>query len=394
MQHYNRTGGLSDRQFGFREKHSTVTQMLNCLDLWSKNLSTKRVTYVCYIDLKKAFDSVNHRKLLIALKSKGFGDSVLHWLKSYLTDRTQQVTMGDVFSANAAISSGVLQGSCIGPCAFLGLIDSCIRRISEIEGVEIFGFADDLKVWSNCPQKLQAALCQIESWCASWQLRVAPQKCLILQIGQGPSPTFSLAGANLPYVDSAVDLGFTVDRFLTFSEHCQSLAKKAKSTAYLTLRCFNTGRVAPLVRAYTTYVRPKLEYGTQVFYPVHSKDSEPLERVQKYFTRRIFAKCRMRETDYESRLKFLGLDRLDIRRAKLDLLLGHKMFHGKCHDSNLLTMASSSGSTHHPCNLLKEKSGNLVRSTFFSNRIVNMWNKLPEHIVRDSEDKLKDYIKL
>lgn len=392
--HYNRCGVISSRQFGFRAHHSTVTQLLRCVDDWTRALAAKRVTYIIYIDFRKAFDSVSHNKLIIALRSRGFSDQMLSWLASYLSNRTQQVRIMDTFSKPAPTSSGVLQGSVAGPCAFIGFIQLCIDELAQINNVEVQCFADDLKLYSSCPIQLQKALTCLERWCETWQLTVAPAKCHVLQIGTGPSPPFTLAGLQLPYVESAVDLGITITPDLLFGEHCQSLAKAAKRSAFLTLRCFHSGRVAPLLRAYLTYVRPKLEYATQVFYPAHKRDLQALEKVQQFYTRRLFVKAGLKPCDYDKRLRYLKLDRLDIRRVKLDLLLCYKMFRGMTPDCYVIVEGMNIPSARNKCHLLKERYTCLARSNFFANRVVDAWNSIPESVIRGSEDQFKKYIAL
>ena len=395
MNHLLRFEGVSPRQFGFRPKHSTVTQLLCCLDKWTKALSDKRPTYICYVDYKKAFDSVSHPKLLKALEAKGLSDRLLSWLGEYLRGRTQRVRVGDSFSAPAPISSGVLQGSCIGPVVFLAFIDSLLRDLSQMPSVDCLGFADDIKIFSDNPTALQAAMDHLSNWCVKWQLHVAPQKCHILRIGNGPEPSLSLNGTPISYAASVRDLGIQVDQGLSFIEHCEGLAKAAKRTAFLTLRCFQSGRAAPLLRAYTTYVRPKLEYATQVFAPARKKDSDCLERVQRYYTRRLFAKCGLKSVDYEQRLRLLSIDRLDVRRAKLDLLLCYKIFHGLTDGCDeLLSTSFHNRTARHQHHLVKELSGCLARRTFFSNRVVSMWNQLPVDIALGSEENFKSHIAL
>lgn len=198
----------------------------------------------------------------------------------------------------------------------------------------------------------------------------------------------------LEYVSTARDLGVTVDAELSFSAHCENLAKEAKRAAFLTLRCFQSSRVEPLLRAYTTYVRPKLEYASQVYSPALRKHSEKLERVQRYYTRRLFVKCRLKPRDYNERLKFLGLDRLDIRRTKLDLMLCYKSYHSTTENCDLLRRQEHNRTPRFAHHILKEPRGCLARVNFFSNRVVATWNKLPSDVALGSETNFKRFISL
>ena len=108
----------------------------------------------------------------------------------------------------------------------------------------------------------------------------------------------------------------------------------------------------------------------------------------------LFRKCGLKKQPYEKRLKFLGIETLELRRMKLDIILAHKMFHGLTYDCDILQRSLCTRDHRNNLKLLKEKSGCVERLRFFSNRVVNTWNALPEYIIAGSEDNLKRYIGL
>ena len=166
--------------------------------------------------------------------------------------------------------------------------------------------------------KLQEALNIIEAWCKKWQLSLSVDKCQVLLLGSGGKIPLGLFYQPLPYCDSAKDLGITIDKDLTFSLHCSELAKRVKKCSHILLKCFSSGRSGPLLKAYTTYIRPKLESSCQVFNSIGQAESKVLESCQKYFTRMLFLKCGLGKQSYENRLKFLKLKTLKERRFALD----------------------------------------------------------------------------
>ena len=127
---------------------------------------------------------------------------------------------------------------------------------------------------------------------------------------------------------------------------------------------------------------------------MYTKDRDALERVQKYYTRRLFVKCGLKKTDYESRLKFLGLDKLDVRRLKLDLVACYNMFHQLTPDCDVLSRSKNTRETRQEHQLLKDTNVCLARCNYFSNRVVNCWNELPANIIEGSEDDFKAHLKL
>ena len=202
----------------------------------------------------------------------------------------------------------------------------------------------------------------------------------------------TIAGRPLRFVGSARDLGVEIDATLAFKKHCKILTKKAKRAAFQTLRCFQAGRVEPLLRAYKLYVRPKIEYASPIYSPVNLCDSKALESVQKYYTRALFAKCGLKPTSYANRLKFLKLDTLAARRIKFDLLFAHKIYHNEIPDCDILMRSNSIRGHRNNSHLLKEPSGCRERLNFFSNRVVNSWNSIPQDIISASYVKFKRYV--
>ena len=102
---------INSRQFGFRSLHSTVTALLDLTNQWYYNIDRGMINGVLFLDLKRAFDTVDHNILLTKLSFLGICDKTLHWFKSYFTDRTQQCYVNGYLSGKVQVKSGVPQGS-------------------------------------------------------------------------------------------------------------------------------------------------------------------------------------------------------------------------------------------------------------------------------------------
>ena len=118
LNHFFSLNLFSSNQFGFLPCRSSCGQMLKCVHNWYKNRSSNIATHVLYTDICKALDSVVHVKLIAVLKSYGVNPALVAWLENFLSGREQIVIVNDSFSSPCGISSGIPQGSIIGPLLF------------------------------------------------------------------------------------------------------------------------------------------------------------------------------------------------------------------------------------------------------------------------------------
>ena len=288
------------------------------------------------------------------------------------------------------VTSGVPQGSVLGPPLFLVFINDVVSCLED--GCEMDIFADDTKFRQsrknddNSP--LVDTLTNFSKWASDWQLEVAYEKCCVLSSGnlKIAELNYTLAGHDLRNDSEMRDLGILLSADMKFSRHCANITAKANSAAFLIMKCLSSKDPKMLTLAFTSFVRPLLESASPVWSPDLQKDVDLIEKVQKRFTKRVCIRARLHFTNYRSRLLILSLDPLELRRIRFDLCMAYKIIYGlvDLNVSDFFIFKESQHATRgHPFTLRHEdiyKTRN-CRKSFFSVRVVEIWNALPDSVV-------------
>ena len=269
---------ISPRQHGFRPGHSCETQLILSVDDWSKSLDRGLRTDMAIFDFSKAFDSVPHQRLIVKLISYGIRGNTLAWISSFLMNREQRVTINGSKSSWLPVTSGVPQGTVLGPLLFL----LCINDIASNVHSEIRLFADDCILYRtiNKPTDcliLQDDINQLLSWASIWQMQFNSKKCHILSITRQksrPTATYTLGVETLSRVDSYPNyLGVTLSSDLRWHNHISNNSTKTSRTLNFVRRNVYSCSPEAKALAYTSLVRPHLEYAASAWDPYLSMDN-------------------------------------------------------------------------------------------------------------------------
>ena len=387
-----RTRAISPNQHGFLRKKSTTTNLLECIHDWVISISHKSSVEVIYIDFSRAFDSIVFQKLFAKVKSYGVCGLLLDWIKSFVQNRTQCVVIENRFSSVKNVISGVPQGSVLGPLLFLLFINDVAENFSPSTFFKMF--ADDLKLYSSLyfdgsREALQWSLDCLLIWSEIWQLFINLKKCLFFCL----TPYFSnistnqycLGGLQLPSCDRVSDLGILLDSKLSFVPHIENIISKANQRCGIFFRGFVSRNYGIVVKIFTTYIRPLLEYNSHIWSPTVKYLIQKLERVQRRFTKRVPS---LQHKSYRDRLLALKLEPLELRRIKADLILYYKII------NNLSCISPSSAFAFHtdarplrnnnPLRIIKPLNiPQRLMQSFFT-RSIDIWNSLPVHITTAS----------
>ena len=371
---------LNQAQHGFRQRRSCLSNMLSYLERVTEQLDTGDEVDVCYLDFRKAFDSVNHRLLLLKLEGLGIDPKTLGWIGSYLRRRTFHVQVEGQNSSVAPIRSGVPQGSVLGPLLFLLYVNDLPGLLS----CDTFMFADDIKIVGPLTGGvMQSNLDVIKNWADTWELPLNAGKCqrLVSEGAVVPCPLYlgNMQDGEVKQVNELKDLGITVNSSFTFSRQCAVAAQRANWALYQLRRSFASRDPEVLVPLYQMYVRPHLEYCVQAWSPVLVRDEGVIEKVQHRFTR-LFPS--LRNLEYDQRLQRLNLFSLVRRRKRGDLIEVFKSLKGLDNGTeHLFTRNENSSLRGHCLKLEKPRARTRLRASFFSHRVINPWNKLPNVVV-------------
>nr|VZI42214.1 unnamed protein product [Spirometra erinaceieuropaei] len=174
---------LQDFQHGFRRGRSCLSNLLTCLEIWTRALEEGFEVDVVYIDFRKAFDTVAHQRLLHKLSAIGIRGDLLNWIGAFLVGRKQRVCIGDDMSEWVSVTSGVPQSSVLEPLLFLLYVNDSLR---ELDCGKIM-FGDDVKLWqviksSNDQRSHQNNLHRLQVWSENWLLDFNVQKCAVLHL--------------------------------------------------------------------------------------------------------------------------------------------------------------------------------------------------------------------
>ena len=226
----------------------------------------------------------------------------------------------------------------------------------------------------------QQSMKSIETWTTHWQMEISVPKCITLHIGaSNPCIEYTLNDIKVPSAETFRDLGVLVSRNFKTAAHVSDVCAKGYKIVNLLFRCFLTDHVQSFVTAYKSYCRPIMEYASQVWSPSYVTEIDDLEKVQRYFTRRLFARATMGEVPYVERLRRLDLEPLELRRLISDLVMVYKILNNEVdlRTDQFFEYSNAPNNRGHSCRLRPAKHNTNYLKHSFSVRVIDAWNSLP-----------------
>lgn len=343
------TSIISESQHGFMKNRSTTTNLMSYVSTLFREVEARQQVDSIYVDFAKAFDTVPHIVVIEKFKRLGFPRWLTEWLYSYLTNRYAFVMVNSTRSRTFNITSGVPQGSVLGPLIFNVFINDLYSLLSSCN----LSFADDLKFYRtiSSPQDciaLQEDIDIMLIWCDNNGMRVNSGKCKIISFTRCNTSyqhRYFIGAEELVRVNSICDLGVTIDFKVRFNEHIGLTVAKAFSVLGMIRRHTNSFTdVYALKTLYCSLVRSILEYASPVWCPSQVTQILSIERVQKKFLR--FALSRLPWNDarnlpsYHERCQLIRLESLSARRTNQQRLFIFDLIKGGIDCPALLELLS------------------------------------------------------
>jgi len=384
------SGLLSTFQHGFVKGKSCATNLLTAFETWTKWMDEGYGVDIVYLDYRKAFDSVNHAKLIEKLMLANVDLTVIKWIAAFLLGRKMRVKVRMEFSDWVLVLSGVPQGSVLGPLLFLVFINDLPQWIKNSM---LLLFADDTKVYRKISENndeilLQSDLDSLVSWTKEWCLKFNVDKCKVMRVAHTGQHQYVLDGVKLQEVQQERDLGVEVSSSLKPSLQCTKAAAKAMQVLGIIKRNFVMNDEEDFRLLFNGYVRPHLEYCVQVWNPYLKKDIECLEKVQRRATKLVKG---LKNRPYSERLALLRTSSLEKRRWRGDLIQAYRIVKGidKVNVEHFFEIDDGGGHDlrGHNLKVKVQRSRLQLRQGFFSQRVVCAWNSLPSSVVEASSVK-------
>ena len=287
-------GLFTPYQHGFLKGKSCVTQLLEFLEDITDMRDRGETIDIIYLDFCKAFDKVPHKRLMKKLYNYGIRGNILNWVADFLKDRIQRVVVNGEKSDWRRVTSGIPQGSVLGPVLFLIFINDLPDQLDCF----IKLFADDAKLYSivRSPEQsgnLQRNLVEAGDWALRWNMFFNHKKCKHLQVGnKSEQNTYTMQyngeTHNLEHVEKEKDLGVIIDHKLSFSDHISEKVSKGNRNLGVIFRTFTFIDKDMFLTLYKALVRPHVEYATSVWSPNYKKYKIAIENVQRRATRLVY----------------------------------------------------------------------------------------------------------
>ena len=393
MTYLEKNNILNKNQHGFRGNRSTLSQLLSHMNKIYELLEDgSDFVDVIYLDYAKAFDKVDHGVLLHKLREAGIGGNLGKWLHSFLTGRTQRVSVSKKLSETSDIISGVPQGSVLGPILFILLIADIDK---DVEIAFVSSFADDTKPLAGIKteadtKNFQKDMNSIYKWTEANNMQFNSKKFVHLRYGPNKlglsKPIRDPEGKEIKQEDSTRDLGVIMSADGTYNEHIEKTISAANRMSGFILRTLMNWEKDPMLLSFKAFVTSKIDYCSLVWFPHKEEHWKKLESIQRNFTNKIYDSAKatkLSDFGYWERLEMLGLYSIQRRIERYAIIYIKKLQLGLIGDTYGLKFETKFERHGIKCipkeSIIGKKEGRLRERSLFI-RGPSLFNILPKDL--------------
>ena len=281
---------ISCDQSAFLKSHSTVTSLHKVVDNWLTNIDNGLITCVCFFDITKCFDAIDHDILLFKLKKYGIKENELQWFSSYLSDRSQATSVHNTLSDFLPVQAGVPQGSILGPVLFLLFINDLPQHVHSCNL-----YADDTIIersgdnLNDILRNTQSDIDNLTSWFSSNKLTLSVAKSCFMLIGSKrrisqlsvqESIGLTIGDTSLSYNSSYKYLGLQIDSSLSWNEATTNVCKTLRSRLSALQRLSSLMPLTHINNLYYAFIQSHIDYCLSLWGYTSNENIAKVQRFQ------------------------------------------------------------------------------------------------------------------
>ena len=405
--HLEVTLALNDQQHGFRSRRSCLSQLLSHYNEILKGMEEGGNVDTVYLDFSKAFDKVDIGILCHKMRELGIHGNLAIWIFNFLTNRKQAVIANGAKSSESNVSSGVPQGTVLGPLLFLIMINDIDKEVSESI---ISIFADDTRLTKVINEEEDLELFQddlekLYKWAAENNMAFNGSKFEVLRYGFNEDlkcvSNYMTPGAEDTIDVKSVlrDLGIMMNDQATWKDHIDKVGSQVNQKAGWVLRTFRCRTTSFLKQMWKSLIQGHIDYCSQLWQPLQSGDLQRIENLQKTYTKKI---PQVRDINYWERLKVLKINSQQRRFERYRILYTWKILEGLAPNCGVVESTTDRAGRQCSVPTLKTKSRQKIKTLRNQSFQVNgpqLFNTLPKYIrdmsncsVTDFKEKLDQYL--
>jgi hypothetical protein len=396
---------ITKNQSAFRKLYSTITSLICSTDYWYENIDCKKLNLTIFLDLRKAFDTVDHKIMVEKLRRYGIRNTAGNWFQSYLDHRKQFCSVNGQRSKTSEVTCGIPQGSCLGPLLFIIYLND-FEKCLKFSQANIYADDTSVTIASDDVEKLvfeaQQELLNLSEWMRINKLSPNPAKTEYMVIGHSRkvnalniSSTLTLNGSDIKRVTKTKSLGVTVDENLKWDEQYKIVKGKICGGLASLKKLKNIIPQTKLCSVYYAIVESHLRYANVIWGSLPKTKLDNLQRLQDR-ARSIIESARFKDNWSCDWLSVENLIHFD--RSVMTYKIMNKLSPESLWDKFQQRSSQSNYATRHCRDLLIPRLNTEHAKKGYYYSAVKVWNDIPVNIrelptISRFKKELKEYLK-